>query len=324
MVTAHIPMETHRTGRLKALLGNIRRLAVESVEAFINDDALSRGAAIAFYSVTALGPVLIIAIWIAGSVFGHGAARDAISWQFQTLMGHGSSKLLLAVLEHASAHAEGIGPTIIGILALLFAASGVFGEMQSALNLIWKAPTVDLTWRAILSSMLRARAVSLGVVAALGFFLLVSLSVTAGLVAFGNYMAAHLPIGMPLLWALNFTLSFLMLAGLFAAIYKVLPDIDLRWKDVLAGGLLTAALFSLGKFLIGFYIGRSEIADRFGAAGALVVVLLWVYYSAQLFLFGAEFTKIYAKYHGSNRGARAARQALSDTRIRTSPETTGT
>jgi membrane protein len=296
--------------------GKVRRLALESVEAFIADDALSRGAAIAFYSVTALAPVLIIAIWIAGSVFGHAAARDAISGQFESLMGPGSSKLLLAILERASMHAESLGATIAGFAALLVAASGVFGEMQGALNLIWKAPTAQMSWRSFLAGMLRARAVSLGLVGALGFFLLVSLSVSAALVAFGHYLNAHVLIGLPLLWALNFVTSFLLLAVLFTAIYKVLPDVDLRWKDVIAGGLLTTALFELGKFLIGFYIGRTAIADRFGAAGALVVVLLWVYYSAQLFLFGAEFTKIYSKYHGSARGSAAARDALEDTNAR--------
>jgi membrane protein len=307
-VTAHFPSETHRPAW--TFFTKVRRLVVESVEAFVADDALSRGAAIAFYSVTALAPVLIIAIWIAGSVFGEHAARNAISWQFSTMMGHGSSNLFLAILESASHRADDVVTTLIGVAALLFAASGVFGEMQSALNTIWKVPTIDWSWRSILSSILRARALSLGLVAALGFFLLVSLSVTAGLVAFGNYLSAHMPFGMPLLWALNSATSFAMLALLFAAIYKVLPDVDLRWKDVLAGGVLTAALFDLGKFLIGFYIGRTAVADRFGAAGALVVVLLWVYYSAQLFLFGAEFTKVYAKYHGSNRGAKAAREAL--------------
>ncbi len=308
-MTAHFPSETG--AHFLRWPADLRRMAVESVEAFIVDDALSRGAAIAFYSVTALAPVLIIAIWIAGGVFGHAAARDAISDQFQTLMGHGSSRLLLAILEHASMHAESFGATLAGFAALIVTASGVFGEMQGALNLIWKAPTMQMSWRSILTSMLRARAVSLGLVAALGFFLLISLSVSAALVAFGHYLAAHLPaVGLPLLWTLNFVTSFILLALLFAAIYKVLPDIDLRWKDVLAGGLLTAALFELGKFLIGFYIGRTAIADRFGAAGALVVVLLWVYYSAQMFLFGAEFTKIYAKYHGSRRGAAAAREAL--------------
>ncbi len=291
------------------LLQDARRLVVESVEAFIDDDALSRGAAIAFYSVTALAPVLIVAIWIAGSVFGEAAARHAISWQFETLMGHESAKLLLAILESASHRAESVVATIVGLLALLFAASGVFTEMQGALNLIWKAPPVHMSWRSILGNVLRARATSLGLVGSLGFFLLVSLSVTAGLVAFGNYLNAHLPIGMPLIWALNFATSFGMLALLFSAIYKVLPDVELRWKDVFVGGLLTALLFEIGKFLIGLYIGRTEIAARFGAAGALVVVLFWVYFSAQLFLFGAEFTKIWSKYHGSNRGARAAREA---------------
>lgn len=309
-MTAHFPPETR--AQIWRWPANVRRLVVESVEAFIADDALSRGAAIAFYSVTALAPVLIIAIWIAGGVFGHAAARDAISYQFQSLMGQGSSKLLLSILEHASMRAESLGATIVGVAALLIAASGVFGEMQGALNLIWKAPTTQMSWRSILTGMLRARAVSLGLVGALGFFLLISLSVSAALLAFGHYLTAHVPIGLPMLWSLNFVSSFILLALLFAAIYKVLPDVDLHWKDVLAGGLLTAALFELGKFLIGFYIGRTAIADRFGAAGALVVVLLWVYYSAQMFLFGAEFTKVYSKYHGSARGSAAARDALED------------
>ncbi|HEY1836401.1 MAG TPA: YihY/virulence factor BrkB family protein [Rhizomicrobium sp.] len=308
-MTAHVPIETTPVRGLSRI-GKIRRLAFETVEAFVADDALSRGAAIAFYSVTALAPVLIVAIWIAGSVFGRTAARDAISWQFHTLMGGGSSKLLTAILERASMHTDGFWMTLAGIAALLFAASGVFTEMQSALNAIWKAPASDMRIGTILANLLHARVLSLALVAGFGFFLLVSLSVTAGLVAFGNYLSANLPLGTPLLWALNFATSFLLLAFLFAAIYKVLPDVALSWRDVAAGGILTAILFDFGKFLIGFYIGRTAIADSFGPAGALVVVLLWVYYSAQLFLFGAEFTKIYSKYHGSSRGAKAAREAL--------------
>jgi membrane protein len=127
---------------------------------------------------------------------------------------------------------------------------------------------------------------------------------------FGNYLSANLPVSLPLIWAMNFATSFVLLALLFASIYKVLPDVALSWQDVAVGGVLTAILFDFGKFLIGFYIGRTAIADRFGPAGALVVVLLWVYYSAQLFLFGAEFTKIYSKYHGSSRGVKAAHDAL--------------
>jgi membrane protein len=167
-----------------------------------------------------------------------------------------------------------------------------------------------MSWRSILHGMLRARVVSLGLVVSLGFFLLVSLSVTAALAAFGGYLNAHLPIGLLLIKALNFAISLSLLALLFAAIYKVLPDVDLKWRDVLVGGVITALLFELGKFLIGFYIGRTEIAARYGAAGALVVVLFWVYFSAQLFLFGAEFTKVWSRYRGSDHAAEAAREAM--------------
>jgi membrane protein len=279
---------------------NMRRawqLLRETAEAFIEDDVLSRGAAIAFYSVTALVPVVIIVIWIAGLVFGHAAARDAIAWQFHSLMGEGSAKLLLTMLDTAARQSTSTIAKILGLGTLLIAASGVFGEMQSALNIIWKA----VPERGILGRLVRGRAVSLGLVASLGFFLVVSLAVTAALSALASVIDARLPVSWTILYILNGATSFTLLALLFAAIYKVLPDINLRWSDVLVGGGGAALLFELGKFLIGFYLQHSSLAASYGAAGALVVVLFWIFYSAQLFLFGAEFTKTYTKYYGSNR-----------------------
>src|ERR1700722_9911560 len=164
--------------------------------------------------------------------------------------------------------------------------------MQSALNAIWKASPKGTT----VTRLIRARAVSLGLVAALGFLLLVSLVISAALTAVGDYFSARVPFNLPLLHALNFAISFGLMALLFAAIYKVLPDTDIEWRDVIVGAIVTELLFNIGKVAIGFYIGKSATASAYGAAGSLLIVLLWTYYSVQIFLLGAEFTKVFAHY----------------------------
>ncbi len=280
------------------MFGKAWELGKESVTLFINDGALSRGAAIAFYTVTSIGPVLLIVVAIAGLAFGQDAARGAIVSQLSGLMGHmgqESAELLQNVIRSASGKPSGIFASALGVITLLVTASGVFGEMQSTLNAIWKADPKGGT----VSRLIRARAASLGLVAALGFLLLVSLVISAGLSALSEYVNAHLPFGHLILQAVNFLISFALNSVLFAAIYKVLPDTDLEWRDVLVGAVVTAFLFSIGKFLIGLYIGSSAVASSYGAAGALIVALLWIYYSTQIFLLGAEFTKVYAHHHGS-------------------------
>jgi membrane protein len=272
------------------------KLLVDTTLSFIDDEALSRGAAIAFYAITSLAPVLLIVIAIAGMVFGRDAAQDAISGQFSALMGKQAADVLQAVIASASTKSSSIVATIVGIAMLMATASGVFGEMQAALNTIWKTRSRETT----LSRLIRARVTSLGLVAALGFLLVVSLVVSAGLTAFANYLD-RLPVGAMILSGVNFAVSWLLFALLFGAIYKVLPDRTLQWKDVIVGALMTSLLFNIGKALIGWYIGSSAVASSYGAAGGLIVLLLWVYYSAQIFLFGAEFTKIYANTHGSKR-----------------------
>jgi membrane protein len=272
-------------------------LAKESVTSFIQDEALSRGAAIAFYTVISVAPVLFIVVAIAGLAFGQDAARGAIAEQVSGLMGRGSADLLQNAIRSAANRSSGVVATVVGIVTLVVAASGVFGEMQSALNAFWKVEPKGTT----VSRLIRARAVSLGLVAALGFLLLVSLVINAGLAALGTYIDAYLPFAVFILQGLTFLISFVLISVLFAAIYKVLPDKRLEWRDVLVGAVATALLFTLGKFLIGLYIGTSAIASSYGAAGALILVLLWVYYSAQIFLLGAEFTKAYASHRGSHR-----------------------
>lgn len=272
------------------------KLLVDTTLSFVDDEALSRGAAIAFYAITSLAPVLLIVIAVAGMVFGRDAAQDAISGQFSALMGKQAADVLQSVIASASTKSSSIVATIVGIAMLMATASGVFGEMQAALNTIWKTRSRETT----LSRLIRARVTSLGLVAALGFLLVVSLVVSAGLTAFANYLDRS-PVGAMILSGVNFAVSWLLFALLFGAIYKVLPDRTLQWKDVIVGALMTSLLFNIGKALIGWYIGSSTVASSYGAAGGLIVLLLWVYYSAQIFLFGAELTKIYANTHGSKR-----------------------
>jgi membrane protein len=277
-----------------------------TVLAFIDDGALSRGAAIAFYTVTSIAPVLLIVVAIAGLAFGRDAAQNAITAQLSGLMGQQTAEVLQTAVANAAGKSAGILATIIGIATLVATASGVFGEMQTALNAIWKAEPQGTT----VSRLIRARAASLGLVAAMGFLLMVSLVVSTLLTALGTYLDSILPFGSIILTTLNGVLSILLISLLFAAVYKVLPDRSLKWSDVAVGAAVTAILFTVGKSLISWYIGSSAVASSFGAAGGLIVLLLWVYYSAQIFLVGAEFTKIWTERHGSKRSHFADNEAL--------------
>jgi membrane protein len=281
------------------------KMLKDTILAFINDEALSRGAAIAFYTVTSIAPVLLIVIAIAGLALGQDAAQNALTAQLSDLMGQQTAEVLQAAVASAASKSSGVMATIIGIVTLMVTASGVFGEMQTALNAIWKAKPKGTT----VSQLIRARAASLGLVAALGFLLMVSLVVSTGLTAFGNYLDSILPFGKIILTVLNVVVSLMLISFLFAAIYKILPDRDLEWGDVVVGAIVTGILFTIGKSLISWYIGSSAVASSFGAAGALLVLLLWVYYSAQVFLLGAEFTKVYANRHGSTQGAPVSEDA---------------
>jgi len=277
------------------VLGDAWTLIKESVTGFINDNALSHGAAMAFYATTSLAPILLIVVAIAGLAFGDDAARLALSAQISGMMGPETADLFKTALQNASNTSSGTWASIIGLVTLLITASGVFGEMQLSLNKIWKVEPKGSS----LSRLVRARAASLGLVAALGFLLLVSLVASAAISALGDLLNAYLPFGEVLLALINGIVSFLLIAVLFGAIYKILPDRTLEWRDVRVGAIATAALFTIGKSLIGWYIGSSAVASTYGAAGGLLVTLLWVYYSSEIFLLGAEFTRAYALRHGS-------------------------
>ena len=243
------------------------RIIKESVLAFIDDEALTRGAAIAFYTVTSIGPVLFIVVTIAGLAFGEDAARGAISRELAGLMGQQSADLIETAIRSAARSSSGLLPAAIGIATLVITASGVFTEMQQTLNVIWRAEPVGTT----VSRLLRARAASLGLVAALGFLLLVSLVVSALLTALSDMIDAYLPFGHLILQALTFLISFGFITLLFGAVYKILPDRRIEWHDVMIGAVVTALLFSIGKFLIGLYIGSSSMASSYGAAGSLII-----------------------------------------------------
>jgi membrane protein len=236
---------------------------------------------------------------LAGLIFGEAAAQGAIAQQLGSLMGQQRADLLQTTIQNASGKSAGFLAAAIGIVTLVITASGVFTEMQYTLNIVWRAEPRGTT----LSRLIRARATSLALVGTLGFLLLVSLVVSTLISALSSYINAYLPFGRLVLQTLSFVMSFGLITLLFGAIYKVLPDRRIEWHDVLIGALATALLFTIGKSLISLYIGSSAVASSYGAAGSLIVVLLWIFYSVQIFLLGAEFTKVYASHHGSHRGS---------------------
>jgi membrane protein len=284
----------------KFSLGSLWTILRTAVLGFIDDNALSRSAAMAFYAATSLAPILLIVLSIAGLVVGRNAAELAVSAQLAGVLGPQGADLLQAIVQGASDRSSGLLAAILATVTLLVTASGVFGEMQSSLNQIWKVEPVSTS----LSALVRARAASLGLVAALGFLLLASLLVSAALSGLMAYINAHLPFGTVILSAIDLVISLTLIALLFGAIYKILPDRSLAWRDVRFGAVTTAILFTVGKTLIGLYLGTSAVASSYGAAGSLIVLLLWVFYSSAIFLFGAEVTRAYATSIGTRKDMR--------------------
>jgi membrane protein len=253
---------------------------------------------LAYYTIFSLAPLLIIAVAVAGLAFGMQAAQGEIAGQIQGLVGRDGAKTIEAMIQSAHKPAHGVIGTIIGVFALFLGASGVFCEMQDALNSIWH---VNPDRETGIRSLIKARFLSFGMVLGIGFLLLVSLLLSALLAAVTEYLGGMLPIPALLIESLDFLLSLLFITVLFAMIFKLLPNTKVAWGDVWIGAALTSLLFTAGKFLIGFYIGKSVSASAYGAAGSLVVVVAWIYYSALLLYFGAEFTRVYARTLGSQR-----------------------
>lgn len=262
-----------------------------------NEDKAPRlGAALAYYTVFSLAPLLIIAIAVAGLVFGQQQAQDQIVGQIQGLVGVDGADLVGTMIENSRKPSTNIVATVIGVVTLLFGALGVFGQLQESLNTIWEVkpkPGRGL-W-----GIIQDRIFSLTLVFGVGFLLLVSLVLSAALSAFGNFLGGLFPETNLLLNVLNLIIPFAIITLLFALTFKFVPDIKIAWKDVWLGAALTSLLFTIGKFLIGLYLGNASFASTYGAAGSLVIVLVWVYYSAQILFFGAEFTQVYANTFGS-------------------------
>lgn len=253
-------------------------------------------AALAYYTVFSLAPLLIIAIAVAGAVFGEEAARGELVHQIQGLVGKEGAEAVQAMIQNASKPNNGGAiATIIGVILLMFGASGVFGQLQSALNTIWEVkPKPGQGIRSFLVS----RFLSFAMVLVIGFLLLVSLVLSSVLAAVSYFFNNLMP-GLPILGqVINFLISFGVITVLFASIYKFLPDVEIPWKNLWVGAAVTAVLFNIGKLAIGLYLGNSSVGSAYGAAGSLVVVLIWVFYSAQILLIGAEFTQVYSKYRG--------------------------
>ena len=264
--------------------------------AWMDDKAPAMGAALAYYTVFALAPLLIIVIAIAGLVFGREAAQGHILGQVSGLIGVEGGRAVQAMLESARQPGPGIMAGGIGLILLIIASTGVFVQLQDSLNTIWRV--VAKPGRGIWG-ILRDRFLSFLMVLVAGFLLLVSLVLSAALAALGKFFSYLLPVPETVLQGVNFLLSFAVITLLFAMIYKILPDAKISWSDVWIGAAVTSLLFSLGKFMIGLYLGKSSVGSAYGAAGSLVIILVWVYYSAQILLYGAEFTSVYAIKYGS-------------------------
>lgn len=274
------------------------QLLRQTLAAWLADDAPSMGAALAFYSVFSLAPLLLIVIALVGWLFGEESARAEILRQLGALIGPQHVPTLDAIARAASRPGQGIGSTLVGVFTLVLGATTVFAELENAMDRIWhesrRATSGGWSW-------LRTRLLSLGLVLAVGFLLIVSLVASAALAAFGRWWSDWFGEWAVLAHTLNAVVTFACISVLFALIYKWLPQVRVAWRDVVLGAVLTALLFTLGKTLIGWYIGSSGVASPFGAAASVVVLLAWVYYSAQILLFGAEFTVVFSRRYGSLR-----------------------
>jgi len=284
------------TGRRRLTPRALGAVFVGAVAGWWNDDVPRMGASLAYYTLFALAPILVVAIAIGGFVFGAEAVRGEIVGQIQGLIGRQGGEAVQAMLEGAARPRTSVLATIAGVLTFFLGATGAFLELQTALDAIWRVKPKEDT--SFVRALVRQRLISFGLVVALGFLLLTSLLVSAALAAIHNYLGNAFP-GVVVLWeALNVMVSLGVITLLFALIYKVLPDVRLRWSEVWVGALVTAGLFSIGKLVIGLYLGTASVASTYGAAGSVVVILVWVYYSSQVILLGAEFTRAYVDQFG--------------------------
>jgi membrane protein len=285
-------MSVGNRGRMPTIV----RIFGTALRAWWDDDALRLGAALAYYTLFAIAPVLLVATGMASLVFSTDAVRGEIVNQLDRLVGREGAHAVQSLLDGASQGRAGIIATTIGSVAFVVAATGAFLELQAALNTVWR---VKANPRVYLKAFLIDRLRSFGLVVSIGFMLMVSLAVTAALAAFSAWLARHSS-SVPLVWSgVHVLVSLIGTTSLFALLYRVLPDVHLAWRDVTTGAFVTAVLFTIGQEVIGLYLGQSSMASSYGAAGSVMILLLWVYYSCQILLLGAEFTRVYAEHRGT-------------------------
>ncbi|MGH7412583.1 MAG: YihY/virulence factor BrkB family protein [Candidatus Rokuibacteriota bacterium] len=297
-------------------MGRIWELIRRSTSQWYADDCLQLGAALAYYTVFSLAPILVIVIAVAGAVFGREAAQGEIVGQIRGLVGEEGATAIQSLIQSASR--EGIGPraTLVGLLVLFFGSTSAFGQLQSALNKIWDVPA---RLHSGIWDLLRARFLSFAAVLGAGFLLSVSLVLSAAVAAFGRLGGGWVPWLGDVLVAADFVGSMIVHTLLFAMIFKLLPDADIRWRDVWVGAGVTAGLFFVGKMVIGLYLGRSDLGAAYGAAGWVILVLAWVYYSAQIVLLGAEFTHAYALWRNPSKNPLPSGERATSPRSRRPP-----
>src|SRR3954454_1137278 len=271
----------------------------DSVDGWTKHKAPRLGAALAFYTLLSLTPLLLVVISIVGLVFGRTSAEHQIVHQIRLLVGSQAAGASEALLKGARNTTHGVIATVIGSVTLLFGASGVLIELRDALNTIWEVPSVPLSGVKKVMSFVKERLFSFAIVLSIGFLLVVSLAISAWIAALGQFSSSILPAPEIALQIINSLISFVVITGLFAAIYKLLPDVVIEWRDVILGGIATSLLFTVGKLFLALYLGKASFASTYGAFASVVVLVLWVYYSGQIFFFGAELTKSFANRYGS-------------------------
>jgi membrane protein len=284
---------------------DIGGLIRESASEWSDDNAMRLSASLAFYTLLSLAPLLVVIVAIAAMALGRKAAEGQLAWEIQGMLGMDQARAVEAVIRGALKPNSGGIATLISVITLALGASAVVVELQDALNIIWRVRAErSRSTLASIATLMKQRFYAFAMVLAVGFLLLVSVLLSAWITVMGESFGPMFPVHETGLHAITFLVSFVVITVLFAAVYKIMPDVELQWSDVSVGACFTAFLFTIGKQLIGLYLGEAEIGSGYGAAGSLVVILVWVYYSAQIFFFGAEFTKVYTRRFGSHFAAK--------------------
>lgn len=282
--------------RLSAAMKRVVTLFKETGVEWYEDEAPRKAASLAFYTLLSMAPLVLFSIALAGLAYGEDTARGQIAEQLSSVVGPQASAAIESVARNAHRSEAGPFSSVIGIIVLLFGASGVFAELQLTLNAIWGVkPRPGRGWK----GLLRDRFLSFTMVLGVAFVLLVSLLLSTAVAAVGRFLSNALPGGEALWQLLNFGLSLGVITAVFGLIFKVIPDVQIRWRDVWVGAVVTALLFTLGKFVLGLYLGKSSFTSSYGAAGSLVALVIWVYYASQILFMGAEFTQVYARIFGA-------------------------